>query len=215
MQLRGHEVDSITADQVLELVNQYKQWSIGSNEAGGVYSKAHFDDHPDRSYNLKNKLTERFLQYEEQNWGINLGWTENASAETAKRVSRWFFARQEGTGGPVRYGETIALANGKGRSFLHYEGRPRGINLDWSNPPIFEWQVLGGKTGSPVQRGSHVAIFNVKVHEFFTYFDRNLGGDIGWSDSERWGDILTGKLKDLVQKYGDDAVKAAVIAAMA
>jgi hypothetical protein len=202
------------ADQVRKLVDKYKQWTIGSGETGEVLSKAHFDDHPDRNYTLKSRVPDRFLQYEEQTWGINLGWTDDDSAQTAKRVARWFFTRREGTGGPVRYGETIALANGKGRSFLYHKGRPRGINLDWSNPPVFEWRILGGNPGSPVRRGAYVAILNVTIEEFFVYFDRDLGGNVGWSDSRRWGDILTEELKDLVKRYGADAVKAAVIAAL-
>jgi hypothetical protein len=207
--------DQPTAAQVKPLVDQYLQWNIGSDKAGGVMSKANFDQHPERSYNLKNKLTRKYLQYEEQNWGINLGWTNDASAQTGKRVSRCFFARENGTGGPVNYGDALALGYGTHRSFLYYTGRPRGINLDWSGPPIFEWVILGGKTGSPVKRNTSVAILNRRVNEFFVYFDRNLGGEFGWSDSERWEEMLTGSLKDLVKKYGDDAVKWAIVTAMA
>jgi hypothetical protein len=208
------QADAVDATQVAELVAEYKQWTIGSDATGAVLSSAHFHDHPDRLYNLKNNKTRKFLQYEEQTVGINLGWTGDASPQTGERVSRWFFTRQEGTGGAVRYGETIALAYGLGRSFLYYTGRTWGINLDWSNPPVFEWQLLGGPTGTTVQRDSYLAIYNRKVGEFFTYFDRNVGGNIGWSDSERWEDILTGALRDLIRKYGADVVKAAVIAAM-
>jgi len=203
------------ASQVAELVTEYKQWTIGSDARGAVLSSAHFHDHPDRLYNLKNNKTRKFLQYEEQTLGINLGWTGDASPQTGERVSRWFFARREGTGGSVRYGETIALANGLGRSFLYYAPRQWGINLNWSNPPVYEWRLLGGPAGTVVQRNNYLAIYNTRVAEFFTYFDRNVGGNIGWSDSERWEDIFTGVLRDLIRKYGADVVKAAVVAAMA
>jgi hypothetical protein len=49
------------------------------------------------------------------------------------------------------------------------------------------------------------------VGEFFIYFDRNIGAEIGWSDSERWEDQLAGAAWDLVKKYGEQAVKAAII----
>lgn len=205
---------NIDPHQINELVQKYKQWNIGANHAGDVLTKAHFADHPDRSYSLKNKVAGNFLQYEEQELGINLGWTDDATEATEKRVSRWFFTRREGTGGPVRYAETIALANGTGRSFLRNAPRPFGINLDWSNAPIFEWQVLGGHAGSVVKRNTPVAIFNTSVREFFTYFNRNVGGHIGWSDSERWEHTLSEKLKALVREYGYEAVKAAVLVAM-
>jgi hypothetical protein len=206
---------AVDLTQVAALVADYQQWTIGSDATGAVLSSAHFHDHPDRLYNLKNSKTRKFLQYEEQTFGINLGWTGDASSQTGQRVSRWFFARREGTGGAVMYGETIALACGLGRSFLYYSGRQWGINLDWSNPPVYEWQLLGGPIGTAVQRNNYLAIYNTTVAEFFTYFDRNVGGNIGWSDSERWEDILPGPLKDLIKEYGPDVVKAAVIAAMA
>jgi hypothetical protein len=206
--------DQITSDQVSELVDKYKQWTIGSDKAGPVMPKLRFQDSPDRSYNLKNKVPRKFLQYEEQDWGINLGWTDDASAETGKRVARWFFTVRAGVGRPVKYGETIALANGTGRSFLRYSERPRGINLDWSQEPVFEWQLLGRPSGQPVKRDEYLAIYNQKVGLIFCYFDRNAGGNIGWSDSKRWEDQVAGDLKDLLRKYGEEAVKQAVVSAL-
>ncbi len=206
--------DTITPTQVSELVDHYKQWTIGADHAGQVLPKSHFEDAPERSYNLKNKALRKFLQYENQNWGINLGWTDDASPETGKRVARWFFTRRTGSG-PVTYGETIALANGHGESFLHYAERDRGINLNWSREPVFEWRLLGGKPGQPVERGRYLAIYNLKAALFFCYFDRNLGGDIGWSDSSRWEEQASDKIKSLLKEYGEDLVKKAVLAALA
>jgi hypothetical protein len=206
--------DKITPDQVSELVDEYKQWNIGSDKAGQVLSKARFQDAPDRSYNLKNRVPIKFLQYEEQNWGINLGWTDDASPDTAKRVARWFFTRSGAGNGPVTYSETIALANGTGDSWLHYSERPRGINLDWSSRPVFEWQLLGRKAGEPVQRDQYLAIFNKKANLFFVHFDRDAGGNIGWSDSKSWADQIGGKIKDAIREYGEEAVKSAVMAAL-
>lgn len=208
------------ADQakVEEIAAKCKQWTIGPGLTGDVMSKAHFTDGGERHlYALSNsKMGGKFLQYEEQNYGINLGWTDHADPQTQKRVTRWFFARRDGTGKkPITYGEKIALANGGGRSFLKYEGRSFGINLDWSTDPFYEWRIFGGHLGTPVQLGHSVAIQNVKVMEFFVHFDRNFGGDIGWTDSQRWEDQLSDWLVDMAKKYGEDAVKAAITAAVA
>jgi hypothetical protein len=201
-------------EKAQELAESYKQWSIGADKAGQVSSKARFEDFPDRSYNLKNRVPRKFLQYEEQAWGINLGWTDDASPATGTRVARWFFTRKGSAGGTVTFGESIALANGTGNSWLHYEERPRGINLDWTGGPVFEWEIMGGKPGQPVPRGEYLAIYNHKIDLFFVHFDRDAGGNIGWSDSQSWLDQIGGKLKQAFVEYGEEAVKKAVVSAL-
>jgi len=203
-----------SAAELQPLIDKYIQWDFSPNTAGPLLSKASFDDRPDRNVSLKclepNHV--EFLIYEEQTFGINLGFSRDATANTEQAARRWFFARQEGNGGQITFGEKLALAEGIGRSFLYYTGRPFGINLDWSNPPVYEWQIVGGTVGSPVNRNTRVAIFNAKVGEFFVYFDRNIGAEIGWSDSERWEDQLTGELEALVKQYGEQVVKEAIVA---
>jgi hypothetical protein len=193
-----------------------RQWTIGPGLGGDAMSKAYLDQGGNRYlYAMSNREEGgKFLQYEEQNYGINLGWTDRADAETQRRVTRWFFARENGVGKPFTYGERIALAYGGGRSFLKYEGRPFGINLDWSNPPVYEWEIYGGALGTPVQLGHEVAIYNAKVAEFFVAFDRNFGADIGWADSRRWEAQLGDWLEDMLREYGDDIVKSALVAAL-
>jgi hypothetical protein len=199
---------------VADLAAKFKQWTVGSDAPGDVLPKSRFGDHPERSYNLKNRAPRKFLQYEEQDFGINLGWTNDAEPATAKRVARWFFATSTGGDRPVRYGDKIALANGTGDSFLHYADRSWGINLDWSRTPVFEWQLLGGSAGQPVHRSDYLAIYNLKTKNFWLYFDRNVGGDIGWDDSKRWGTQLGDKAEQLLKEYGEEALKAAVLAAL-
>ncbi|WP_188535164.1 hypothetical protein [Kocuria dechangensis] len=181
----------------------YRQWRIGANKAGVVKSKNSFAAHPEFNYSLKNMKTIKFLQYEKQSWGINLGWTDDATDKTEKKVSRWFFTRRGEEGSSILYGEDIALGNGGGKSFLYYSERLLGINLDWSGTQKFEWQILGGKKGTVVKRDAPVAIFNTKANLFFIYFDRNRGGDIGWNDSTRWGT----QLKKMAEKKAIELIK--------
>jgi hypothetical protein len=195
-------------------VSKTKQWMIGSAGSGQVLAKQTFTARSDRNYWLKDRMVRKFLQYEHQTFGINLGWTDDAEPATARRVSRWFFALPSGANRAIRFGEPIAMGYGKSPSFVHYKSRTWGINLDWSTKPVYEWVVLGGRTGQPVPQDQYVAIYNRTAKRFFMYFNRNVGGDIGWDDSARWGTQLGDALRDLIEEYGDDVIRAAVLAAL-
>lgn len=200
----------IPAAAVAALAQDMKQWMFGIGRSEAMRTKPKFDGRPERNYNLKGMKTGKFLQHEKQRFGINLGWTDDASAQTAAKVSRWFFARQGGDDSPLRYAEIVALANGGEPSFIRHEDRTVGVNLGWSKTPVFEWKVLGGTPGTPVQTGQQVALFNMKANECLIYFDRNAGGDIGWPTSKRWED----QLEALAVKVGKEAAKKAVLAAL-
>jgi hypothetical protein len=197
-------------DQVAQLAEKYKQWSIGAGEPGQVFGKSRFEDHPERSYTLKNSRPRKFLQYEHQTWGINLGWTEDASSESAKRVARWFFTRNGARTGPITFGETIALANGKGGFWLHYAEREFGIDLEWFGQATFAWTILGGKVGQPPPRGQYLAVYNEKIRLFFVEFDRDISGDLGWSDSKAWLDQFGDKFVERIGEYGKAAAEKAI-----
>ena len=63
------------------VVTYLKQWMFDpNNPRHALLPKPQFSGPADRNYNLKNSRTKKFLQYEEQTWGINLGWTDNAAA---------------------------------------------------------------------------------------------------------------------------------------
>ncbi len=203
------------ADKIAPLVSKTKQWMIGSTSNGQVLAKPTFASRADRNYWLKNRMVRKFLQNEHQQFGINLGWTDDAEPSTAHRVSRWFFALSTAADRPIRFGEPIAMGYGMDPSFVRYGSRTFGINLDWSRSPVHEWVVLGGRTGDPVTHDAYFAIYNRTAKHFFMYFDRNVGGDIGWEDSQRWGTELADLVNDLIDEYGDDAVHAAVLAGLA
>lgn len=197
------------ADAVDEVIDLYKQWMFNANSPRGlIHPKSDFDGPRDRNYSLKNKFPRKFLQWEDQTFGINLGWTDDAEAATEQRVRRWFFTKADDT--PLRYGEVIAIGNGGDPSFLQYESRTIGINLAWSNDPKFEWKILGGKIDAPVEIQDWVVLFNLKSEEGepLLYFDRNSGGDIGWPSSRTWSEQLGERLWDLVKEFGEKAIQA-------
>jgi hypothetical protein len=189
-----------------------KQWVLQSDAPRPVVPKSTFDGPAERNYILKNRQERKFLQHEHQTWGINLGWTDDAEPSTAKKVRRWFFARSGNAQGPVRYGETVALANGGKPSFIRNVHRDVGIDLDWSDAPVYEWKLLGGKSGAGVKTGEAVAIYNVHARECLITFDRTAGGDIGWPSSKTWGEQLEDRIRKAVVEYADEALMALLAA---
>jgi len=174
-----------------KLMVPYKQWMIGANVTGLVYPNT-TSGPSSKKYNLKGLGIRKFLHYEKQGTfgGINLGWTNSASAGTAIDRAQWIFQRPGGPSAqlaPVVYGEPIALGWSKGgKPFLKYSKRTVGINLDWSDP-VFEWTILGRTSGTEVGRGQDVVIlYNLKNKMPLMRFDRTKGGDIGWPDSTKW-----------------------------
>ena len=185
----------------------------GSDQRRALRPKPVFDGRADRNYNLKNKRVRKFLQWEEQTFGINLGWTDDAEPATATKVMRWFIARNGHGDRPVRYGETIALGYGIKPSFIRNAHRDVGIDLEWSDTPVFEWKLLGGKHGEEVTTGQWFAIYNTRSRECLLHFDRTVGGDIGWPSSRSWGDQLEDRIRDAVKDHWTEAVGALLAAA--
>jgi len=191
----ANAVDSISFEKANQLMAPYKQWMIGANNTGTVRHGLPNGPVADAQYNLKGSVPRKFLQYEKQGtWrGINLGWTDNASASTAIKRAKWYFvATADGSapvvGGSLHFGDPIALAWGSGKKpYIKYSKRNVGINLNWSSKPSFEWAVLGGNPGSIVKRGEDLVIlFNLKHRQPMIYFNRRVGGNIGWPDSRTW-----------------------------
>ena len=183
---------TVSSPDIAALAAEFTQWFLANGKAGPVLPKDKFSVHPERNFSVKGSRPRKFLQHENQTFGINLGWTDNASPATEAKVSRWFVDRPGTDTAPIRYGETVALANGGSPSFLRYAERTVGINLEWSETPVFEWKLLGGRVGTPVNAKNPVAIYNARAGSagspgnFLIHFDRNVGGDIGWPDSKRW-----------------------------
>jgi hypothetical protein len=195
------------------VVDLLKQWTILADhtpKGGPIRPKVTFDGPANRNYQLKNKVPRKFLQWEDQTFGINAGWTSNAEPSTAKRVQRWFFRRDGENETPIRYGEPIAMGYGTKPSFVCYETRTVGINLSYKDNPCYQWKLLGGKPGSQVKTGDYLAIFNTKINECLMYFDRTVGGDIGWPSSKTWGEQFQDKLGDLAGAALEKAIEAGV-----
>jgi hypothetical protein len=186
----------------LKAASHLKQWMFDPNHPPHpLRGKSSFAGPADRNTNLKNKNPRKFLQWEKQFFGMNLGWTDDASPQTAVRVSRWFFTRPNNDESPIKYGDVFAMGYGIPPSYVHYSNQAVGINLDWSTKPRFEWEILGGPRGTQVRSGTHVALYNRVAKEPMIHFPRKgFGGEIGWVSST----TILDKIEDAVLQFLKD-----------
>ena len=194
------------------VVDLFRQWTILADhtpKGGSIRPKTTFDGPANRNYQLKGKVPRKFLQWEDQ-IGMNIGWTDDAEPRTATKVQRWFFRRNGENDSPIRYGELLAIGNGKPPSFMCYESRTVGVNLQWHGDPCYQWQILGGRKGTQVKTGDWVALYNTVGKECFLYMDRTVGGDVGWPSSKTWGEQFKDKLGDLAGEALEKAIEKGI-----
>ncbi|MDM0110519.1 hypothetical protein QTI66_00045 [Variovorax sp. J22R133] len=73
----------------IDLAESFRPWKFGTlNERTGVLSKSNFGELPKRNYPMKNDSTKEHSQFERQDFGINLGWTDDATIVTADNVAK-------------------------------------------------------------------------------------------------------------------------------
>ena len=207
--VRDHRVNGQQAESDVAV---FKTWVIGANRSGVVDAVISPTSPQSSRYSLKGLDNKKFFQYERQGkfGGINLGWTDNANAQTAKDTSYWILvpknqSRRVGEKNrgeairstPIKYGEVIALGKQARQrtsdvwrlrntwEFLKYGQRNVGINLNWEKLPAYEWAVLGGTPGTTVKLGKDkVILYNLKHKQPMIYVVRNGGAHIGWPDSK-------------------------------
>lgn len=140
-------------------------------------------------YNLFCRSNEKYLTWEKQTLGVNLGY------EGTGKERKIHLRTPDGKERQVMSGEQIAFGIGGDPAFLMYAERTVGINLEWSEKPLFEWRIYahGGPLGVAIPTGSFVSIVNEKVKpnpDFLIYMDRP-GADVGWTTSPSFWDSLT------------------------
>lgn len=131
------------------------------------------------------QTNEKYLTWKKVPIGINLDYIPDSN------VFKTHFRLPDGSKRDILSGESVALGIGMGEAFLHYAHRTLGINLEWSESPVFEWRLFGGTPGTPIAYDSPIAIVNDKVEpeaDFLINFSRPpVMADIGWPTSpEFW-----------------------------
>jgi hypothetical protein len=142
-------------DQIGTVIDNCRAWHLGrgTNKGAGqaVDTLTSWRENSGAAFNLKNSVQLRYVGWEEQQWGVNLGYSDDATTETAHKMARWFFRRQDGSSQTVRYGELIAMGYGTAPSFYKYAVTEVGINLENTGTP----RTSGGSSdlrGRPASR---------------------------------------------------------------
>jgi hypothetical protein len=188
----------------MEIPKEVVIWSFGGKN-GNVKSQNRYT--ANSGYNLYCSANKEYLTYGKEPMGINIVW---AGSGTDKKIH---FVLPDKKEREIHTGELVAFGLGGGDAFLYYSHRSLGINLKWSNAPVFEWKIVAadGRKGVPVSEGGTYALVNVKVSpdpDFFIYLDRVPGqADIGWTTSPNW----PGKILGNISKYKSAAAFVAAL----
>lgn len=162
------------------------QWKLGG-KTGNLRSQKTYTENS--GYSLLCSRNARYLSYVRQTFGINLGYVSDA------KVKKVHFRLPDDVEREIKSGEVVAFGIGGGQEFLKYQHRDVGINLAWSQAPVFEWRIFGARVakGDPIPVGSAIAIVNDQVQpapDFLIYLDRVTGADVGWTTSPSFLDGL-------------------------
>lgn len=136
-------------------------------------------------YDLVNEYAIKRLIYKEREYGINLDWGDLDPATAAVNV-----LRQGSDTTPIRYGELVAIRV-RGGGYLRYGKRDYGINLKWSDDPVYEWQIAGSgsSTGTDVRLGDAVGLVNNTAGDTLFYDPRRYGINLKWlADKGKYND---------------------------
>lgn len=154
---------------------------------------------PGQRYTLVNKTLRQSIRYGQRGslGGINLVW------DTSTNLRNFTIEPIESAGSPIKYGDRVAISiQGIDQPYLKYERRTIGINLNWSNRPIYEWIIAGGPKGTVVKAQTQVALFNTVEKDFLIYGQR--GGkaiNLRWYKDRNQGGYLAA-MKRVVTKRG-------------
>lgn len=68
-----------------------------------------------------------------------------------------------------------------GHGYVKYQVRDKGINLGWSDSPVFEWEVQGdGNPSGKVQTGKLFRLYNHVEKDYLVYAVRDNGIHLRW-----------------------------------
>lgn len=128
------------------------------------------------AYDLFNETVLQRLIYGSQQYGINLVWDDPDPATPS--IS---FVPLSGATTPILYGERVAI-HVRGGGYLRYGERDNGINLNWSDTPVYEWRLRGDSppSNAPVDLTKAVGLFNIRHNDYLFYDPRRRGINLKW-----------------------------------
>ena len=108
----------------------------------------------------------------------------------------------------LRYHETFALYM-PGHGYIQYANREYGINLTWSNTPVYEWKFVNGSSSGPIAANSVLGLYNLTANDFVIYAEREYGINLRWlkdtrlANSSDWlveGSFPCARLNNITQR---------------
>ena len=191
----------LTPAAALQQVEFARQWMIGANRRSnvdGILTRGvNPKTTPQSFYNLKNLQRKRFLGYERQGTarGMNIGWTDDASATTAEKFGAWGIFPKEGDPRRPNSGDQAAHGNGLRKSPVVYG---EIVAIGW-------WPPLSGTIAYRYSEFSQAD--GAHVPRFLTYTRRNVGPNMEWSSygaSYEW--VILGGEPGTPVRRGEDRV---------
>ncbi len=127
---------------------------------------------------LKNRSNNKFLVYSDRSWGISLGWNENSDYNVSvKQADTTLIAKTILPNTPI----SLQIVD---HGFVKYGDRANGIDLVWSEKPIYQWKLIRKKDTSHVEpeikSGDKVALYNLKEHDYVVHAKRGRGINLRW-----------------------------------
>ena len=79
----------------------------------------------------------------------------------------------------------------RGHGYLRYQVRDKGINLAWSDGPVYEWEVrdYAGASGK-VKTGQKFSLYNHVEKDFLVYAERDNGINLRWKKDSNKNDAF-------------------------
>jgi hypothetical protein len=186
----------------IDVPGAVRVWKIGVDSAN-VLSWNNYTNN--QGYHLFCITNGKYLTWEKVPLGVNLGFKAAGDNKTHFRLPD---ERER----EILSGESVAFGIGGKPAFLHYAERTVGINLEWSERPIYEWRIFSpnGELGQPIPENTPIALLNDKVKpepDFFIHFDRPPGmADVGWTTSRGFWDQVTTTAVNLAKKEIKDYI---------
>lgn len=117
-----------------------------------------------KKYYLKLNDNECYLKYRYKDYGISLGWEKMATHNIT-------FSKEGG--GTINCGDKVAIHIESAR-YLVYGKQKWGINLTWSEKPLYEWEIRNkeNQKGSPILTNHLVGLYICQNTGFVVYCDR-------------------------------------------
>ena len=100
----------------------------------------------------------------------------------------------------------LLLANGKSNSqltynqpfalringlYLEYKEREYGINLSWSNYPVYQWEFRKANTSGNIQNNRNLGLYNNQIRDYVVYESREYGINLKWLKDTRQNNFET------------------------